>query len=345
MVKIAVYTIAKNEAKHVERWYESAKDADYLLICDTGSSDDTVEIARSLGITVVETKVDPWRFDTARNFALDALPDDIDYCISMDMDEVISPNFREELEKSLAQGITLPTPTFIYNEDMKFLAQRIHARKGYVWRWAIHEAICNIDGLQVTGSTDIVMEHHPDEEKSRGGYLPLLEFWAEQEPEDARYSYYYARELYYYSRYIEAKAEFIRYLNLAGAWWNVERARACRFIAEMSSGLECRLWLQQAVHELPDYREAWVELSQWHYDNENWADGYSTALEAIKIEDGTNSLAYQREAFAWGERAYDLASICAHRMGNNKEALYYGKIASNMAPNNERLQNNLQYFV
>jgi glycosyltransferase involved in cell wall biosynthesis len=345
MVKIAFYTIAKNEAKHVARWAESAKQADYLLICDTGSTDDTVKIARELGITVVETVVDPWRFDTARNFALDALPDDIDYCISMDMDEIISPNFREELEKSLAQGVTLPTPTFVYNEDMKFLAQRIHARKGYMWRWAIHEAICNTDGSQVMGETDIVMEHHPDEEKSRGGYLPLLEFWAEQEPEDARYSYYYARELYFYSRYMEAKAEFIRYLNLAGAWWNVERARACRFIAEMSSGLECKLWLQQAAHELPDYREAWVELSQWHYDNENWADGYSTALEAIKIEDGTNSLTYQREAFAWGERAYDLASICAHRMGDNTKALYYGKIASDMAPNNERLRNNLQYFV
>jgi tetratricopeptide (TPR) repeat protein len=263
----------------------------------------------------------------------------------MDMDEVISPNFREELEKSLAQGVTLPTPTFVYNEDMKFLAQRIHARKGYMWRWAIHEAICNIDGSQVTGSTDIVMEHHPDESKSRGGYLPLLEFWAEKEPEDARYSYYYARELYYYSRYTEAKAEFIRYLNLKSAWWNVERARACRFIAEMSSGLECKLWLQQAVHELPDYREAWVELSQWHYDNGNWADGYSTALEAIKIEDGTNSLAYQREAFAWGERAYDLASICAHRIGDNTKALYYGEIACKLAPDNERLKNNLKYYV
>jgi glycosyltransferase involved in cell wall biosynthesis len=55
-VKIAVYTITKNEEKFIQKWYESAKDADYLVILDTGSSDDTVKIAESLGISV-HTKV------------------------------------------------------------------------------------------------------------------------------------------------------------------------------------------------------------------------------------------------------------------------------------------------
>ena len=34
-MKIAVYTIAKNEEQFVEAWYNSAKDANYLLIADT----------------------------------------------------------------------------------------------------------------------------------------------------------------------------------------------------------------------------------------------------------------------------------------------------------------------
>ena len=49
-MKIAVYTIALNEEKFVERWYESAKDADYLMIADTGSTDKTKRIAKKLGI-------------------------------------------------------------------------------------------------------------------------------------------------------------------------------------------------------------------------------------------------------------------------------------------------------
>jgi glycosyltransferase involved in cell wall biosynthesis len=69
-MKIAVYTISKNEEKHVERWYNSTKEADFHLLADTGSTDGTVELARSLGITVHEISVVPFRFDDARNASL-----------------------------------------------------------------------------------------------------------------------------------------------------------------------------------------------------------------------------------------------------------------------------------
>ena len=42
-MKIAVYTIALNEEKFVERWAESCKDADYRLILDNGSTDGTFD--------------------------------------------------------------------------------------------------------------------------------------------------------------------------------------------------------------------------------------------------------------------------------------------------------------
>lgn len=51
-MKIAVYAIAKNEEQFVERWYESAKQADGLFILDTGSTDKTVAVAESLGVVV-----------------------------------------------------------------------------------------------------------------------------------------------------------------------------------------------------------------------------------------------------------------------------------------------------
>ena len=40
-MRIAVYTIAKNEEAFVQRWFDSAKEADHLLILDTGSTDNT----------------------------------------------------------------------------------------------------------------------------------------------------------------------------------------------------------------------------------------------------------------------------------------------------------------
>ena len=41
--KIVVYAIAKNESKFVERWYDSVKEADYVCVLDTGSTDNTFE--------------------------------------------------------------------------------------------------------------------------------------------------------------------------------------------------------------------------------------------------------------------------------------------------------------
>ena len=52
-MKVAIYTIALNEEQFVKSWYDAAKDADYLMIADTGSTDRTVELARELGIVEI----------------------------------------------------------------------------------------------------------------------------------------------------------------------------------------------------------------------------------------------------------------------------------------------------
>ena len=85
-MKVAVYSIVLNEEKHVKRWFESTKDADYHVIADTGSTYKTVEIAKKLGIQVYTISVKPWRFDDARNASLALVPADADYCIAMDLD-------------------------------------------------------------------------------------------------------------------------------------------------------------------------------------------------------------------------------------------------------------------
>ena len=56
-MKIAVYAISKNEAQFVKRFCESAKEADLILIADTGSTDDTVELAKECGATVYNIKI------------------------------------------------------------------------------------------------------------------------------------------------------------------------------------------------------------------------------------------------------------------------------------------------
>ena len=85
-MRIAVYTIALNEEKHVKKWYESAKDADYLLIADTGSTDNTPDIIRE------ELKDTPGQlhfsqftnFKDMRNMAFDLASKSCKYMIVID---------------------------------------------------------------------------------------------------------------------------------------------------------------------------------------------------------------------------------------------------------------------
>ena len=68
-MKIAVSAISHNEEKHVKRFCESAKDADLIHIADTGSTDNTVEVAKECGAIVNEICISPWRFDQRREAA------------------------------------------------------------------------------------------------------------------------------------------------------------------------------------------------------------------------------------------------------------------------------------
>jgi hypothetical protein len=89
--RIAVYAIARDEETQLERWADAHADADVLLIADTGSTDRTVSRGRELGIDVREIDIEPFRFDVARNRALDLLPDRINLCASIDLDEASRP--------------------------------------------------------------------------------------------------------------------------------------------------------------------------------------------------------------------------------------------------------------
>ena len=84
-----IYPIAKNEAHNVAGFVAAAEGA-AIYVLDTGSEDETVDLLRQHGAFVVSHTIAPWRFDHARQAALDLVPNDEDIlCVSLDMDERI----------------------------------------------------------------------------------------------------------------------------------------------------------------------------------------------------------------------------------------------------------------
>ena len=95
-MKIYIYAIAKNEEKFAKRFMDSVKDADKVIVCDTGSTDNTINILKENGAEVHEIQVSPFRFDLARNMAL-LQCQDADVVIALDLDEVMCEGWREHI--------------------------------------------------------------------------------------------------------------------------------------------------------------------------------------------------------------------------------------------------------
>ena len=92
-MKIAVYTVALNEEQFVKRWYESAQDADYLLIADTGSTDKTKEICSAYPVKFIENK---WLgYSQTKNLGNNLAK--FNYIFSIDADEALSKDLQEEI--------------------------------------------------------------------------------------------------------------------------------------------------------------------------------------------------------------------------------------------------------
>jgi glycosyltransferase involved in cell wall biosynthesis len=346
-MKIAVYTIALNEEQFVEAWYNSAKEADYLLIADTGSTDNTIKKAKKLGINVISVSVSPWRFDVGRNCSLAALPLDIDYCVALDMDETLQEGWRPELERLFESGVTRPRYqyTWSWKEDgtpgLQYGGDKIHTRKGYVWKHPVHEVI-RADRLEETqGWCGLEIHHHPDVTKPRSSYLPLLELSVKEDPSDDRNAYYYARELYFYGEKEKAAKEFRRHLELPKAIWKPERAASMRYLAKCEPE-NSEKWFIAATLEDPNRREPCVDLARFYYENSEWAKCYEATNAALNIEE--KPLDYLCEEFAWGALPWDLGAISAYYLGLTKEALELGTKALELDPTNKRLANNLVFY-
>jgi glycosyltransferase involved in cell wall biosynthesis len=99
-VKISAVIISYNEEKNIADAIRSVEWADEVLVVDSGSGDLTREIAADLGADVV---VREWPgFAVQKQFAVDSAKND--WILSLDADERVSPELREEIVKRISDA-------------------------------------------------------------------------------------------------------------------------------------------------------------------------------------------------------------------------------------------------
>ncbi len=348
--KVCVYAITKNEEKFVERWYESMKEADKIVVLDTGSTDNTVNLLKKLGVEVRIKKYESFRFDQARNDSLALVPEDYEICVCTDLDEVFEPGWKNKLITVWNEEVNRVRYSYNWSFDeygkpaTTYLLNKIHKRDAFIWTHPVHEVLAPIKEEKEIACDDIVLNHYPDRTKSRSNYLPLLELSVNEDPWDDRNMHYLGREYMYYERYEDCIKTLKKHLELPSSTWNVERAASMRFIARSYRALkntdECLNWYLKAIDEAPYMREAYIELAFVYYEEHEIEQAYNYLKRALTIDN--KSKIYINEEFAWNGFIYDLLSICAYELGYYEEALENIKKAITKDPSNIRLKMNLE---
>lgn len=356
--KICVYAICKNEEKFVDIWVESMKEADLIVVTDTGSTDGTVEKLKSLGVTVFEETISPWRFDVARNISLAHVPEDVDICVCTDLDERFIPGWREKLEsaweKNESKGAVSKTGRYIYNwslkdngtPDIQFHYFKVHERLGFRWKCPVHEYIEYVGKapLKIVFIEGMVLNHYPDASKSRSSYLPLLEMAVKEDSKDSRMRYYLGREYMYTAQWENCITTLNEYLEMPSSSWKDERCAAMRWIAKSYQRLgrisDAYYWYFNAIAEQPEMRDPFVEFARFCILQKDWAMAYFLSKEALKITERSST--FVNMGYSWDYTPNDICAVSAFYMGIFDESKIQAEAALQFDPANERLINNLR---
>lgn len=165
---LSLCMIVRNEAENIGRCLASVRDVvDEIVVVDTGSIDDTAEIARSMGARVI---YEDWAndFSRHRNTSLDHAAGD--WILFLDADEELAPGAGEEIRRVIREGrheayFVLVTNVVGDGADLTSPTIRLFRnRKCFRFRGRIHEQIINAViehyGPASIGEAGVTIIHH-----------------------------------------------------------------------------------------------------------------------------------------------------------------------------------------
>lgn len=237
MPTLGLAMIVKDEEEVLARCLESFQGIfDEIVIVDTGSQDQTKEIASSFGAKIHDFK---WieDFSAARNFAFAQAS--CDYTMWIDADDVLLPENRLKLlhlksELGDADYYMLP---YDYAQDEFGNSTCLLSRERIIrknpdplWQYPIHECMI-VPPNWKKKNVDIVITHRrtaKSSERSKGRNLRILQQAVDKNP-NQRMRYYLAKELYDSGKSDEAIPAFEKYLSQPD--WNEQQVLATYYLA------------------------------------------------------------------------------------------------------------------
>ena len=352
--RICIYAIAKNEEKFVDTWYESMKEADAIVVLDTGSTDRTVEKLRAHGVTVKEKHYDFWRFDVGRNDSLDLIPDDCNICFTTDLDEKFEPGWADIIRNEWIEGKHTRATYSYYTGDEEF-EQSLNWCHSKEWRWKFpcHEAMARDksgiwyypdETLNLRGR--VKLRHYPDRSKGRSYYIDLLKIRKEENPDDAASAAYYMRELTYVKDWagIIAMREDVEAPEFEDR--TADKGAMYKWIGDAYSNTEdheaANEYYRKSISTNERDRAAYIALAQNLIQDGKHQEGKDVLIECLKKSVRDPSWTWVDSPDLWEWKAYDWLCVADYWMGNYDAAAGWAHLALAGSPGNIHVLKNLK---
>lgn len=256
MNKISAVLIVKNEEEVLARCLESVKEADEIIVCDTGSTDSTIEVAKRYTDKIYTDFVWCDDFAKARNYAKSKATGD--WILSIDADEFLHDFSEVRRAVELADRSVRCTLIAEGRTDLEFTFSRLFRNIPEIeWVEPIHNHL-NIsgDGEHVC-DVKITFGWSPAHDADPDRALRILEKAVKQDPTPRRL-YYLGREYWYKQQYEKCVMTLGRQVRTD--LWDAQRADGFLIMSMAFSRMGCdddaRDACAQAIILNSDFKEA-----------------------------------------------------------------------------------------
>jgi len=377
MDEISVALITKNEAGVLPRLLDSLSDINDIVVLDTGSTDDTVKIAKSRGCNVIEvgekfkikatqSQYNLWinkfgyepsfkvgegyfNFSKARNYALKFTKND--WVFQPDADEVVEWDFNKV--KEVIQNEDQLEYRFCYQHTengacgLEFTHSKFFRKSKLKWTKWVHEIHTPVEGQtpKLPKFVDFIYHHHYQESKAeRGNYLPGLELSVLENSDDDRNVYYLAREYFYRNHFDKSIKMFEKAIKINN--WAPEKGQAYIFKGlchknkgEVNEAIKC---FHESMIVYHDRRDAFWELGNLYRENNDFSKAITYYLAATSIPFKVQGYINSKELYGW--KIEDCLAYCYDQLHDKENARKHWLEAIKYNPPDIVLINGFNYF-
>lgn len=309
-MKISACMIAKNEEQSITRCIDSYKGiVDEIIVVDTGSVDNTIAIAKSLGAKVYHFE---WinDFSKAKNFALSKAKGD--WIIFLDADEYFDKQMARNIPKLIkkyGRGKTEILACKMYNIDevtgnnlADFAQTRIFKNTGRIhYANAIHERLSSknrhINAVYIEENELVIYHTGYSEDRiiskaERNLELLLLEL---EKPVIDPSMYHFLSDTYLtlkeYEKSIEYAKKFLdNRVKLEGLNNKVYQNLITAMVEKKYEWSEIYSVIEEAIAEFPDHPMFQMYLARANHFTKRYDEALKCYLKAIELQEKYNGI-------------------------------------------------------